>query len=138
MRRVAGCAHCAGAGEDRLWEGDKFRVVLVRDSGFAGWCRVVWHEHVAELTDLPVDERQIVFNAVVAVELALRSELAPAKINIASLGTAMPHLHFHMIPRFSDDPTFPEPVWLPPVRQSSRELPVGFDDNMRRGLADAL
>jgi diadenosine tetraphosphate (Ap4A) HIT family hydrolase len=69
-----------------------FRVVLVRDAGFPGWWRVVWHEHVAELTDLPADERQAAFDAVVAVELALRSELAPHKINIASLGTAIPHL----------------------------------------------
>jgi diadenosine tetraphosphate (Ap4A) HIT family hydrolase len=79
-----------------------------------------------------------VLKAVIAVELALRSELAPSKINIASLGTAMPHLHFHLIPRFSDDPTFPEPVWLPPVRQSSREIPAGFHDKMRRRLSKAL
>lgn len=138
MRGVAGCAHCAGADEDRLWKGKLFRVVLVRDTGFAGWCRVVWHEHVAELTDLPAEQRQMAFDAVVAVELALRSELAPAKINIASLATAMPHLHFHVIPRFRDDPTFPEPVWLPAIRQSSRELPAGFSDNMRLRLADAL
>ncbi len=107
MQKVVGCAHCAGVNEDRLWEGDLFRIVLVHNSGFEGWCRVVLHEHVAELTDLDVDQRQAVLAAVIALEEALRAELQPTKMNIAALATGMPHLHFHLIPRFSDDPTFP-------------------------------
>lgn len=53
MRTVATCNHCRGEGEDRLWEGPLFRVVLVHDAGFPGWCRVIWNTHVAELSDLP-------------------------------------------------------------------------------------
>ena len=137
MQKVEGCAHCAGVNEDRLWEGDLFRIVLVHNSGFEGWCRVVLHEHVAELTDLDVDQRQAVLAAVIALEEALRAELQPTKMNIAALATGMPHLHFHLIPRFSDDPTFPEPVWLPPVRTSARALPEGFAGRMSERLAAA-
>jgi diadenosine tetraphosphate (Ap4A) HIT family hydrolase len=28
----------------------------------------------------------------------------------------VPHLHWHLIPRFEDDAQFPNPVWAPAVR----------------------
>jgi diadenosine tetraphosphate (Ap4A) HIT family hydrolase len=133
-----GCAHCEAKGEDRLWQGATFRVVLVHDTGFEGWCRVIWDEHVSEITDLPEGDRRQVLDAVIALEEALRAELSPFKINIASLGTGAPHLHFHVIPRFEDDPTFPDPVWLPPTRTSARSLPDRFRDRMQRRLAEKL
>ncbi|WP_454854481.1 HIT family protein [Rhizobium binxianense] len=133
-----GCTHCEAKGEDRLWWGPAFRVVLVHDTGFEGWCRVIWHEHVSELTDLADGDRRAVWEAVEVLEEALRAELSPFKINIASLGTGAPHLHFHVIPRFEDDPTFPDPVWLRPSRKSARMLPGGFHDRMKRHLAERL
>lgn len=133
-----GCAHCEAKGEDQLWSGRLLRVVLVHDSGLEGWCRVIWNDHVSELTDLSKGDRHTVFEAVLALEEALRAELTPVKINIASLGTAAPHLHFHVVPRFEDDPTFPEPVWLPPARVSTRSLPDGFHGRIQRRLAEAL
>jgi len=136
--RNEGCAHCAGRDEDRLWSGNGQRIVLVHDTGFEGWCRVIWDDHVSELTDLPMTQRQQVLDAVIALEEALRTELNPWKINIAALGTGAPHLHFHVIPRFEDDPTFPDPVWLPKVRRSGRQLPEGFAARMTARLEQAL
>src|SRR5512146_2183680 len=101
-----GCPHCAALNEDRLWDGERFRVVLVQQAGFPGWTRVIWNDHTAELTDLGTDDRHDFLNAVLVVEEVLRSELHPRKINLASLGTAVPHLHFHVIPRFEGDATF--------------------------------
>jgi diadenosine tetraphosphate (Ap4A) HIT family hydrolase len=129
------CPHCAAANEDRLWEGALFRVVLVHQEGFPGWCRVIWNAHVGEFTDLGEPERSQFMRAVAVVEVGLRAELRPAKINLASLGTAMPHLHMHVIPRFEDDPTFPDPVWLPPARSCRRTLPPKFAIAMRDRLA---
>ena len=51
-----------------------------------------------------------------AVEAALRQVLDPVKINLASLGNQVPHLHWHVIPRFEDDAHFPDAVWAPPRR----------------------
>jgi diadenosine tetraphosphate (Ap4A) HIT family hydrolase len=135
---VEGCPHCAAVGEDRLWESEKFRVVLVHQPGFPGWCRVIWNSHVAELTDLSAADRRAFLDAVMLVEELLRSNIQPRKINLAALATGMPHLHFHIIPRFEDDPTFPEPVWLPPVRSSDRVLPAGFSQTMRVALERRL
>src|SRR3569832_816191 len=135
---MEGCPHCAALNEDRLWEGEKLRIVLVHEAGFPGWCRAIWNTHVAELTDLSQDDRETFLQAVMEVESLLRSALKPRKINLASLGTGMAHLHFHIIPRFEDDPTFPNPVWLAPVRESQRSLPPDFGAAMRSGLRIAL
>ena len=51
-----------------------------------------------------------------AVEAALRELLHPDKINLASLGNMTPHLHWHVIPRFRDDPHFPNAIWSAPLR----------------------
>ena len=37
--------------------------------------------------------------------------LEPHKINLASFGNLTPHLHWHVIPRFEDDPHFPNSIW---------------------------
>jgi diadenosine tetraphosphate (Ap4A) HIT family hydrolase len=56
------------------------------------------------------------------VELALREVLKPAKVNVASLGNVVPHLHWHVIPRFTDDAHFPSPVWAAPARQTAEAV----------------
>jgi diadenosine tetraphosphate (Ap4A) HIT family hydrolase len=55
---------------------------------------------------------------VFAVEQVLRELLQPEKINLASLGNQVPHLHWHVIPRFSDDAHFPDPIWAPRKREA--------------------
>jgi diadenosine tetraphosphate (Ap4A) HIT family hydrolase len=57
--------------------------------------------------------------AVVVVERELMAQLQPTKINIASLGNVVPHLHWHVIARFEDDAQFPAPIWAPAVRSTS-------------------
>ena len=45
-----------------------------------------------------------------------RRAVEPAKMNLASLGNQVPHLHWHVIGRWPDDPHFPASVWSAPVR----------------------
>ena len=35
----------------------------------------------------------------------------PDKVNIASFGNMVPHLHWHIIPRFEVDRHYPNPIW---------------------------
>ena len=78
---------------------------------------MVWNAHAAEFSDLTVAERQHCMDAVVVVESALREFLQPTKINLAALGNMVPHLHWHVIPRYRDDRHFPESVWGPAQRE---------------------
>lgn len=99
-----------------LWRNERCRIILVDDSGHAGFCRVIWQDHVKEMTDLSPAERQELMMVVFVVEEVLREALRPDKINLASLGNQVPHLHWHVIPRFADDAHFPDPVWAAPRR----------------------
>jgi diadenosine tetraphosphate (Ap4A) HIT family hydrolase len=66
---------------------------------------------VAEMSDLPAIERTRCLEWLVGIEQILREALAPTKINLASLGNVVPHLHWHVIARFDWDSHFPQPVW---------------------------
>ena len=71
--------------------------------------------------------------------MALRARLAPAKINLASLGNLVPHLHWHVVPRFADDSHFPQPAWGPPQRAgTARPLPDDLTAALRGDLAAVL
>lgn len=100
-----------------LWEDDFLRIIRVEMPEYVGFCRVILQRHVSEMTDLSLEERNRLMNAVYAVEMALRNLYNPTKINLASLGNIVPHLHWHIIPRFSDDPHFPQPIWSNALRE---------------------
>lgn len=84
---------------------------MVDQPDYPGYCRVILERHVSEMTDLSAPERARLMNAVFAAEAVLREMLAPDKINLASLGNVVPHLHWHVIPRYRNDPHFPNPIW---------------------------
>jgi len=48
---------------------------------------------------------------VFAVEEAIRHVMHPDKVNLAALGNMVPHIHWHVIPRFKDDAFFPGSAW---------------------------
>lgn len=131
------CPFCTGAGGEVVWQDARLRVVLAEEVGYPGFCRVIWHAHVKEMSDLAHDERHHLMGVVFALEQALRGLTQPDKINLASLGNQVPHLHWHVIPRFLDDPHFPAPVWAPPVRPA-RPRPPPEIGRLRRALEDAL
>ncbi|MFZ5491566.1 MAG: HIT family protein [Pseudomonadota bacterium] len=116
---AAPCPLCQPRGETVLWRDTRARVVRVDDPAYPGFCRVIWNAHVAEMTDLAPADRGHLMDLVFGVEAALRQALSPAKINLASLGNQVPHLHWHVIPRFADDATFPDAIWAPPRRDGA-------------------
>jgi diadenosine tetraphosphate (Ap4A) HIT family hydrolase len=110
------CELCESAGGELLWRDETVRVVRVGDADYPGFCRVIWQAHVKEMTDLSGAERTRLMQVVFAVERVLRDLLQPDKINLASLGNATPHLHWHVIPRFVTDRHYPNAVWASPQR----------------------
>lgn len=115
------CELCDTPGGELLWQDDFCRIVLVGDADYPGFCRVILHRHIKEMSDLAERERIRLMTVVFAVESAVRMALQPDKINLASLGNVVPHLHWHIIPRFTDDRHFPNPIW----GVAQREHPVG-------------
>jgi diadenosine tetraphosphate (Ap4A) HIT family hydrolase len=112
-----GCELCDQDGGLLLWRSEKLRVIRVADANFPGFYRVIWNAHVAEWTDLVPADRSHLMQTVAKVETLMRHALQPTKINLASLGNVVPHLHWHVIARFADDSHFPNPIWGQAVRE---------------------
>lgn len=133
------CELCDNPGSNILWQDDLCRVILVDDDDYPGFCRVILNRHVKEMTDLPLQERHRVMEAVFATEEAVREVLQPDKINLASLGNMVPHVHWHVISRFADDRHFPNPIWGETKRDKARrEVPHDLTPRLRSSLAQRL
>lgn len=113
---VPACPLCEQDGGALIWRGDKLRVIRADEAGFPAFYRVVWSAHVTEFSDLDAADRAHCMDVVVKVEQALREHLHPTKINLATLGNQVAHLHWHVVARFDWDSHFPGPVWAPAQR----------------------
>ena len=132
---VSSCELCDSAGGDLLWQDELCRVVLVEDPAYTGYCRVILNRHAKEMTDLDAAARERLMRTVFAAEQALRELMQPAKINLASFGNMVPHLHWHVIARFADDRHFPGSIWCEPRREGT---PRPLDRDALRRTVQAL
>jgi len=125
------CPLCTSDGGQLVWRGTHLRVIRADEPGFPAFYRVVWNAHVAEFSDLDAGQRQHCMDVVVQVEQALRQHLQPTKINLATLGNMVAHLHWHVIARFDWDSHFPAPVWA----AAQREREMALEDALRERLS---
>lgn len=131
------CPLCREVGGQMIWQDERCRLVRVDEAGYPGYCRVVWRRHVAEMTDLDIADRRHLMSVVFAAEAALRLHCAPDKINLASLGNVVPHLHWHVIPRWRDDRHFPNSIWGSALRED-RARPAASENALRDAFVRAL
>ena len=135
------CPLCEADGGLLVYRNASLRIIQANEVGFPAFYRVVWSRHVAEFSDLSPAEREVCMQAVVAVEQVLRSELQPAKINLAALGNMVPHLHWHVIARFDWDSHFPGSVWSMPQRAADEARVAAISaqcDQISRKIAEFL
>lgn len=135
------CPLCTTSGGELVWEDGLCRVVRVEGAegeAFPGYCRVIWRAHVAEMTELDPGSRRHLINVVYAVEAALRSVVKPDKINLASLGNMVPHLHWHVIPRWLDDSHFPGAIWAPATRSAAVRRLMPASQTLAAAISAAL
>lgn len=121
------CPLCSTPGGDWVFNCEKFRVIDALDADYPGFLRLVWNQHVKEFSDLSEQDALLCMHAVVVLEKFVLREFKPDKVNVATLGNVVPHLHWHIIPRFTDDRHFPAPVWANAPEGSTlstRQLPI--------------
>ena len=119
------CPICQAENEEILWQSPNIRVIAVHNEANApAFCRVIWQAHVAEMTDLPPESRRELMDVVYRVEAA-------------SLGNVVPHLHWHVVARFDDDACFPAPIWANAVREARLALPEDWSNQVKRILQAA-
>ena len=145
MTAHAGCPLCDAAGGRVIVQAPRWRLVHAEEAGLPAFYRVIWNEHVREFSQLAGDHRAACMDAVISVEQALLRHLQPAKVNLASLGNAVPHVHWHVIARFDWDSRFPGAPWAPPqkpedaarMRDVLARLPA-LEQDLREALSRSL
>lgn len=130
------CPACARLETTRRGE-DPFFVAELRESfcllhkhqAYEGWCALFLKDHQEHLDALPRDRQVRLWQDVMDVSSAIRTAFSPQRLNIECLGNVVPHVHWHVIPRY-DAPTDPDPlstVWT----RSESELNCGVDQERR-------
>ena len=87
------------------------RVLLMDDARFPWLILVPRRAGMREWIDLPRIEQHLLLDEIERCALALRTRLAPDKLNIAALGNVVAQLHVHLIARSTTDVAWPRPVW---------------------------
>lgn len=104
-----------------LWEDSSLFVIHADEKDWPGFIRVIIKDHIKEMSDLSFEDRRHLMEVVNVVEKTIRDIMVPDKINLAELGNMVPHVHWHVIPRYKDDATFPDAIWAVPKRSPSIE-----------------
>ena len=93
----------------KIFENSHFFVEVEESS--IPWLKVFAKQKYKELSDLPLELRDMLYMMTNEIEIIMKSFYSPVKINIASFGNYLPQVHMHIMARFSEDAFFPEPMW---------------------------
>jgi diadenosine tetraphosphate (Ap4A) HIT family hydrolase len=130
------CELCGSDGGTVLWRDEFCRVVRPTVPGYPAFLRVVLNRHAKEMSDLDAAAQARLLRVVIACESVLRRLYSPDKVNLASLGNVVPHLHWHVIARFADDAHFPDAIWAAP-RRPAASVPVD-EQRLAAELGEAM
>ncbi|MCD8339880.1 MAG: HIT family protein [Burkholderiales bacterium] len=129
------CPLCNPKDEEVIFNNDLFRLVYVHDKDYPGYLRLIMNKHVKEMSELTPDETKQVIATLRKAEKVLIDVLDPTKVNWEQLGNIVQHLHWHLIPRFEDDPTFPNPIWSLPQRQTPEAVKQQRQDLAKKAIS---
>jgi diadenosine tetraphosphate (Ap4A) HIT family hydrolase len=105
----------------RIQAGNYTDAYLQRAEVQRGYTIVIWRgRHVTEPTELSEPEAAGYWAEILSVARALIEIYEPLKMNYETLGNSLPHLHTHLIPRFTDDPRPGQPFPLTADRPETR------------------
>ena len=123
----SGCPFCfklihlySLAAEELVWQFPHSIALLGPWQYYQGYCILVARRHATELNQLPENERIAYFNEMCLLAKAIESAFNPRKLNYELLGNQVPHLHWHLFPRYDHDPEVLKPVWLA-LEQAERD-----------------
>jgi diadenosine tetraphosphate (Ap4A) HIT family hydrolase len=101
---------------------------------YRGYCLLLAKHHVTELHAISRGEAHELLDEILAVGRTLAEVLRPLKLNYECLGNQEPHVHWHIFPRYEDDPMRQAPVW----QRAESERRVTLEDGARVELITAI
>lgn len=102
------CAYCM---ENELL--DKFGIkicdlnvsmlYLFKEQSHPGRVIVAYKDHVSEIIDISLEDQKAFFEDIRHVSEALHKAFNPKKVNYGAYGDTGCHLHFHLVPKYTDE-----------------------------------
>jgi len=108
------------------------KVFVFKEQTYHGRCVVAYNQHVNELYELSDSERNAFMADVARVARVMSLVFKPTKINYGVYSDKLPHLHFHLVPKYRDGPDFGSPFRMIP------EPKVILDDSAYQAMVDSL
>jgi diadenosine tetraphosphate (Ap4A) HIT family hydrolase len=76
---------------------------LFKEQSHPGRCVVAYKDHVNELFELSETDRNAFMADVSQVAKAIQTAFSPKKINYGAYSDKLPHLHFHIVPKYEGE-----------------------------------
>jgi diadenosine tetraphosphate (Ap4A) HIT family hydrolase len=113
---------------------------LAKNQTYRGQCSLIFDvRHAARPDQLTASEWSAFCADLFAAQHAVIAVTQPDHINVESLGNVVPHLHWHIIPRYVGDPRWGMPIWTTPLSaMAETRLEPAEREALLRQLRDAL
>lgn len=86
---------------------------LSANQAYRGTCALIYDlGHAVHPGQLDSDQWRLFADDLRRAEAAVRQVFSPDHMNLESLGNSVPHLHFHIVPRYKNDPRWGHPIWM--------------------------
>ncbi len=118
----------------RIYEDDNF--FIEKEESEIPWLKIFTKEPYKELGDMPKELRKHLFEIFDIIEDEMKKYYNPTKINMASFGNMLTHVHLHVMARFEKDSYFPNPMWGEKLRGADLDLPN--EDEFYKRVVEAL
>ena len=87
------------------------------------WLKIFTQTAYKEMSEVPKIVKFEIYELLDVIEKEMLIYYKPQKINIASFGNYVPHVHWHIMARFKEDSYYPEPMWGTRQREATLNLP---------------
>jgi len=104
-----------------LFENEHIRIETEKSE--IPWLKIFTQLPYREMSEVPAMVKFEIYELLDMIEKEMIAYYHPDKINIASFGNYLPHLHWHIMARFKEDSYFPEPMWGKKQRDAQLDLP---------------
>jgi diadenosine tetraphosphate (Ap4A) HIT family hydrolase len=89
---------------------------LAKNQTYRGQCSLIFDlRHAARPDQLSAGEWMAFCADLYAAQRAVVTVTRPDHVNVESLGNVVPHLHWHIIPRYVGDARWGMPIWTTPL-----------------------
>ena len=104
---------------------------------YLGRVMYVCNKHLTDISDLADEDdwwTEQLSRDMRMILKVLKTSFNCDRIDIASLGNEVPHLHFHLIPRYINEPNFLDPPWPHKKKIISKDEQVKLAESFRNSF----